>query len=75
HVQLLSIATPPVIHLPVGNGPSEVRGKSASLASSVVVVVMVVVVVVVVILMAFLANLCPLRQLLYGYPITIRCYA
>ena len=37
----------------------------------------VVVVVVVVILMAFLVNLYPLRQLLYGYIsyFTIRCYA
>lgn len=47
HFHIISISTQPIIHLPVGNGPSKIRGKSAGLSSPVMIVVVVVVVVVV----------------------------
>lgn len=49
HFHIISISTQPIIHLPVGNGPSKVRGKSAGLSSPVMIVVVVVVVVMVVV--------------------------
>lgn len=62
HFHIISISTQPIIHLPVGNGPSKVRGKSAGLSSPVMIVVVVVVVVMVVVVVVVCSRLVALTS-------------
>ena len=36
HFHIISISTHPIVDLPIGYGPSEIRGKSASLSPSII---------------------------------------